>query len=298
MNLDFERGTVEFINDYQAIAEPSNGLKIEDNALIPNHANETTFTHGDQLFYDLAQDDAWLVSEANSRLVKTNAFLSKGSRALDLSFFDPGTFSTSRLIRVDLSTGAVLEEAEVPHFAQWDQTYDWESTMCTSDRPFQGLHALSIIPSTDVHQVYDHQMFVGMQSALYQDGSTPKDFMGNATRVLVYVLTRRDNRLASFSKYLKTFRYDTSQLTMKSYQKGARHFNGLFGFITLDDNRFLVVECEDLTIFGFTGRHEVLNRIFYVELSDEENTISQECHSLLECFSTIPPKKISCLGTK
>ena len=298
MKLDFDKGTVEFLNDYQTIIDHADGLKIEDMALVPPSTDVTandSFANG-QWFHDLTQQDAWLVSEANSRLVETNQFLSKDFGAPDLSSFDSETFTTSRLVRVDIATGEILEEADIPDFAQWDQSYDWESTMCIGDRPFQGLHALSIVPvpsdSDDESTEFDYIMFVGIQAALFQDGSTPTEFQGSATRVLVYGLTKNnnDNRFASTAKYIKSFRYDTSHLTMKSYQKGARHFNALFGFLALDNHQLLVVETEDLLSFGKNGQ-SIINRIFYVNLSDDKNTVNDECDSLLDCPSTHAPTK-------
>ena len=88
---------------------PPNKLKLEDIAVVPN------------------TNHVWLVSEAHSQLVQTNVFLSKDFGTPDLSSFDPETYSTSRLIRVDARTGSILEEAVLPEFSQWDGEYSWDA---------------------------------------------------------------------------------------------------------------------------------------------------------------------------
>ena len=40
--------------------------------------------------------------------------------------------------------GAIIREASLPSWMQWDQRYDWDWSQCTGTRVFQGLHALSI----------------------------------------------------------------------------------------------------------------------------------------------------------
>jgi hypothetical protein len=116
MQLDFTNGTVDFVTDEAVTIDPSNALKLEDIAAVPN-----TNIHLDPL-----ERDVWLVSEANSHLIKTNVFLSKDFGAPDLSTFDSDTFSNSRLIRVDARTGVILEEVELPDFTQWDQDFNWD----------------------------------------------------------------------------------------------------------------------------------------------------------------------------
>lgn len=281
MKLDFNASTVEFLFDEPVFIEPSDGLKIEDMDSLPV-----------QIGIDPLERDIWLVSEANSKLSTTNIFLSKDFGSPDLNTFDPDTFSTSRLIRVDSVTGVVYEEAVVPSFAQWDRTYDWESMNCVGDRPFQGLHALSIIPSLS-GSVHNYTMFVGIQTALYQDGDSPTEFSDSATRILVYGVnasatgSSSSSRYGKTSEYLRSYRYDTTHLTMKSYQKGARHFNALFGLLAIDEASLLVVECEDLTGFGSTGQ-KIMNRIFYVELNITETI--DHCVSLLDCSIEAPSK--------
>ena len=94
---------------------------------------------------------------------------------------------------------------------------------------------------------------------------------------------------SSTASFLKSYRYDTSQLTLNSYQKGARHFNALFGILALNTTAILVAECEDL--FGFsTAGHQVVNRIFYVEL--DPNKIVDHCASLLACDVAAPVKRL------
>ena len=100
------------------------------------------------------------------------------------------TYETSRLVRVDGITGAIVETASVPDFAQWDGTYDWDALQCVGDRPFQGLHAISIIPTSSAdgngETQKEHVMIIGIQAALYQDGPTANEFDGSATRLLYY----------------------------------------------------------------------------------------------------------------
>lgn len=113
LDLDFATGSVNFINDSKDDAvitvNPSQKLKLEDIAIVPD------------------TNHVWLASEAHSHLVQTNVFLSKDFGAPDLSSFDPETYSTSRLIRVDVNTGTILEEMSLPEFAQWDQEYNWDA---------------------------------------------------------------------------------------------------------------------------------------------------------------------------
>jgi hypothetical protein len=289
MKLDFESSSVDFVGNGAVFVSPPEGLKVEDIAFV----SAGTATLGQE---DTLSRDTWLVSEANSNLVKTHAFLSKDYGPPDLNSFDPETFATSRLLRVDSATGTVLEEASVPAFAQWNREYNWDSNNCVGDRPFQGFHALSIASSPD--PAYDHLMFVGSQAALFQDGTSPTEFEGSATRVLVYGLkttlasnttTTDVDRFKPTAEYVKSFRYDTSHLTMKSFQKGARHFNAMFGILALADDRFLVLECEDLTGFGTAGQ-KIINRIFYVVL-DDANSVDH-CHSLLDCSVGPPTKRL------
>ena len=276
--LDFQTGSIVFVNkEGPILVTPGKGLKIEDIAMASktfgNNSNEKQF---------------WLVSEANSHLVKTTTFFSKDFGAPDLSTYDPETFVTSRLVRVDGNTGVIMEEAHIPEFAQWDQNYDWDATKCVGDRPFQGFHAVTITPSIKGEK-YDDLMFVGIQSALYQDGPTPSDFQGSATRILVYGLDYNNSLSSSTAKFLKSYRYDTSQLTLESYQKGARHFNALFSILAINETSIIVAECEDLFGFAIEG-HKVVNRIFYVEL-DPEKTVDH-CTSLLECNVAAPVKRL------
>lgn len=278
MMLDFQTGSIVFVNNEGPILiNPMEGLKIEDIAMASktfgNDSNEKEF---------------WLVSEANSHLVKTSTFFSKDFGAPDLSTYDPDTFVTSRLVRVDGNTGVILEEAHIPDFAQWDQHHDWDGTKCLGDRPFQGLHALTITPSSEEGK-YDDLMYVGIQSALYQDGPTPNDFQGSATRILVYGLDYNNSLSSSTAKFLKSYRYDTSQLTLESYQKGARHFNALFSILAINETSLIVGECEDFFGFAIEG-HKVVNRLFYVEL-DEKKTVDH-CASLLECDVPAPVKRL------
>jgi len=281
MKLDFNSGSIDFVLDAAIFVQPSTGLKLEDLALVP----EDSFTRLDPL-----DRDVWLASESHSHHAKTSKFFSQDFGPPDLSSFDRDTFSTSRLIRVNAATGEILEHAKIPAFALWDMEYDWESTHCVGDKPFSGMHALSIVPSSD--PAYDNVMFAAFQSSLYQDGSSPTDFGGSATRVHVYglnSLNEEDERTSSTITYLKSFRYDTSRLTLKSYQKGASHFNALFGILAFNETSLLVAECEDLTSVGRMGQR-IVNRIFYVELNGNETV--DHCISLLNCDIAAPAKRI------
>ena len=118
------------------------------------------------------------------------------------------------------------------------------------------------------------------------------EFSSSSTRILVYGIKSYNSieeRLEPTSTYLKSFRYDTSQLTIGSYQKGARHFNALMGMLALDESRFLMVETEDF--YGFRkNQQRVINRIFYVEI-DPSKTIDH-CATLLDCDVDAPPKRL------
>jgi hypothetical protein len=215
MKLDFEDASVQFILDEPIVVRPDTGLKLEGLAIVAED--------GFSSFIDPIDKDIWLASESHSHLAKTSKFLSKDFGPPDLSSFDRETFSSSRLVRVNGATGDILEEATLPPFVLWDLEYDWESTNCVGERPFAGLHALSIVPSSNPD--YKSIMFAAYQTALYQDGSSPTDFSESATRILVYGLTSlndEDDRTSKTASYLKSYRYDTSKLTLKSYQKGSR----------------------------------------------------------------------------
>ena len=280
MKLDFDNGDIEFILDQPVTVQPHHGLKLEDMALVP-----TTFSSSR---LDPLDRDVWLASESHSDLVRTSKFLSKDFGPPDLNSFNPDSLVDSRLVRVNAATGDILEEAILPDFTQWDMDYQWDSSMCVGSRPFQGLHALSIVPSSN--QDYDAVMFAAFQSAFYQDGSAPTDFSESATRVLMYglkTLKEGDDRVSSTSTYLKSFRYDTSRLTVESYQKSASHFNGLFAILALDEASLLVVECEDLTGVGKV-RQKITNRIFYVKFNNSKTV--DHCSSLLDCDVEAPTK--------
>jgi len=274
MNLNFEDASIEFLTDEPIIVQPSTGLKLEGLAIVPNQTRSI----------NPIEKDIWLVSESHSYLAKTSKFLSKDYGPTDLTSFDPETFSSSRLVRVDGSSGEILEEVTLPSNVLWDLEYDWESANCIGERPFAGLHALSIVPSFDTE--FTNIMFVAYQTALYQDGNSPTDFSNSATRILVYGLYSDNFRTSTTAYYLKSYRYDTSKLTLKSYQKSSSHFNALFGILALDEKSLLVAECEDLTT---TSRQRIVNRIYYVELSGQ--TVDH-CHSLLECDVGAPLKRL------
>ena len=268
MKLDFSSGSIDFL-DGPIIINPSTGLKIEDIELAPQDDDRKSF---------------WIVSEGNSQIVNTVTFFSKDFGTPDLSSFDPGIYVSSRILRVDGVTGDILEEASIPSFAQWDKKYDWDRTKCVGDRPFQGFHGLTIFNNT---------MVVGVQSAFYQDGNFATEFQGSSTRILIYDLTAKDlnddDSVPTTAKFLKTLRYDTSQLTLASFQKGARHFNALFGIVALGKDSFLVAECEDFYGFGKSNR-KVMNRIFYVEINPEDTV--DHCESLSSCDVPAPTKRI------
>ncbi len=131
MKLDFYAASVEFISDPIFIVDTnksststtrslSSSLKLEDAAAYPEPALSSASTP--------LEKDLWLASEGNSHLASTNVFFSKDFGPPDLNTFDPETFSPSRLFRVDAASGEVLEEVNMPSFAQWDGHYDWEST--------------------------------------------------------------------------------------------------------------------------------------------------------------------------
>ena len=98
-----------------------------------------------------------------------------------------------------------------------------------------------------------------------------------------------DDYSSSTENFIKSYRCDTSQITLSSLQKGARHFHALFDILALDETSLLMAECEDLFGFGNTG-HEVVYSIFYVEV-DPVNTVDH-CASLLDCDVTAPVKRL------
>lgn len=78
-------------------------------------------------------------------------------------------------------------------------------------------------------------------------------------------------------------------MTIQSFQKGARHFNALFGMVALSESSFLVVETEDFYGFGHNNQ-KVINRIFYVEMDPTQSI--DKCQSLQgdECAVDAPSK--------
>lgn len=208
LHLDFTTGEIEI--ESTVVVKPHEGLKLEDIALAPPSLSE--------------EPEFWLVSEANSNLVKTNQYFTKDFGTPDLSTFDPETFETSRLLRVNRN-GTIIEDVEVPDFSQWDGHYDWDALECVGDRPFQGFHAISIVPSLQSSEINGnadekYTMIVASQAAFYQDGATPTDFEGSAIRFLFFNI--HSNNTDSVVTYDRSYRYDSSQLTLSSYQKGGK----------------------------------------------------------------------------
>ena len=118
------------------------------------------------------------------------------------------------------------------------------------------------------------------------------EFSSSATRMLVFginMYTSIDERTNPTATFVKSFRYDTSQLTIQSYQKGARHFNALMGMLTLDESSFLIAESEDFYGFG-KNQQRIINRIFYVEI-DPSVTVDH-CSTLLVCSVDAPVKRL------
>ena len=104
-------------------------------------------------------------------------------------------------------------------YSQWEhpRIYDWDHMECNGDRPFQGFHGLSILPNTQNKSSFT--MFVSTQSALYQDGPTPKNFVGSNVRIMVFdiQLPKTETLLQKLvaaktptAKYVKSYRYTTS----------------------------------------------------------------------------------------
>ena len=127
MTLDFDAGSIDFLCEKAAMVDPSTGLKIEGLSLVPTDLVNSL---------DPLDRDVSLASEAHSNIAKTSKFPSKDFGTPDLGSFDHETFSHSRLIRVNVATGDILEEATLPAFTQWNLEYDWESTHCISTKPF------------------------------------------------------------------------------------------------------------------------------------------------------------------
>mmetsp|Transcript_41428 Transcript_41428/g.42195 ORF Transcript_41428/g.42195 Transcript_41428/m.42195 type:complete len:304 (+) Transcript_41428:281-1192(+) len=218
MILDFQEGTIDFILDEPIVVQPKEYLKLEDLAIVSNHFITT----------DLLDQDIWLASESHSHEARTSIFFAKDFGPTDLTSFDRETFASSRLVRINGATGAILEEAPLPEYASWDMEYEWESTQCIGERPFAGLHALSIVQPSGENKykdTYDKLMFAAYQTALYQDGSSPTEFTESATRILLFGLIdlregeKRDGETAT---YLTSYRYDTSKLSLKRNQKDSR----------------------------------------------------------------------------
>ena len=223
MNLDFQDGSIEFIFNEPIVVQPKEFLKLEDLAIVPNDSDSV----GNNT--NLFGQNIWLASESHSHEVQTSRFFSRDFGPTDLTSFDRDTFSSSRLVRIDGATGEILEEAPLPAYVFWDTEFEWESTQCIGERPFAGLHALSIVkPSSSENEYYgqhDKLMFAAYQTALYQDGSSPTDFSESSTRILLFGLKdledgdMKDEKTAT---YLTSFRYDTSRLSLKSNQKDSR----------------------------------------------------------------------------
>ena len=216
MKLDFfdKEAPIEFLLEEPVFVQTDIGLKFEDLAIAPeSDINDTSYS---------GSRDIWLASESHSHLATTSKFLSKDFGPPDLSSFDRQTFAPSRLVRVDGATGEILEEATLPPYVYWDLEYDWQATSCVGERPFAGLHALSIVSS--YREDYSYIMFAAFQTALYQDGNSPNEFSEGATRVLMYGLTpsKEGDRKMKTASYIKSFRYDTSKLSLNKNQFFSR----------------------------------------------------------------------------
>jgi len=185
MKLDFTSGSVSFFTNEAVTVNPFDALKQGDIATVHNTALSGIFCFNP-----------------------------------DMAGFGRPTFSTSRLIRVDTRTSGILEKAAVPNFSKRDKTYNWDESQCIGDRPFQGAHAISLISFTN--RSFDYNLIVGFQSALFQNGSVPIGFTSSSTRVLVYGINSYNfpiKMAKPTASFLKSFRYDTSQLTIEASQK-------------------------------------------------------------------------------
>jgi hypothetical protein len=100
---------------------------------------------------------------------------------------------------------------------------------CVGDRPFQGLHALTVTENGEGETT----MIVGIQAALYQDGPTPTDFDGSATRILFFNVSSHNGGEGSTATYDKSYRYDTSHLTMDFSQNGGKYWQQLHQWIAV-----------------------------------------------------------------
>jgi len=269
LKLDFDSGSLAVAEPPVVRLRPGAGLKLEDIA-GPN-----------------PDGSFWVVSEANSHLRAVSQLVSKNLLAApDLSTFDPDTFENSRLVRVRAEDGTVLEDVMLPDFVRWDARFSWDPYECVGNRPFQGFHGASaLLASAPGGQ---RTLVVGIQSALYQDGPSPTEFEGSRTRLLFYDLPGDNATLGGASaRYSRAYRYDTSHLTMKVFEKGARHFNALSGVLALSDTSLLVAEIEDFTGFGGI---ETISRIFHVRLQPADTV--DHCRSLASCNVSAPAKAL------
>lgn len=263
--LDFVEGTFACEEPCYVTLKPGTGLKLEGITLNPDGS-------------------FWVCSEANSDYVPTQALLS-GEFIPNLNTIDIPTVSDSRLLRVSAQDGAILEEVSSQPYTKWDRIYSWESGDCKGERIFQGLHGMSSV--TRAAADGSRTLIVGRQAALSQDGPSPTLFDDSPTRLFFYKLDNGTGTSSETAQYSRSYRYDVSHLTHESFQKGATHFNALFGILALSETSLLMAENEDFTAFGETY---VVNRIFHVEL-DPDKTVDH-CTSLLKCNISAPQKRL------
>ena len=225
-------------------------------------------------------DTFWLVSESHSAYVPL--LLDFFSPAHDIKTYDRASFAHSRLVQVRAADGAIIREASLPSWMQWDQRYDWDWSQCTGTRVFQGLHALSIFANDDG----GYTLLTANQAALFQDGGTPNDWDGSHVRLLAFDI----DESSGAATYSHAYRYGTSERKLTPFEKGARHFTALSALLVLDGTNgttVLVAETEDYV--GFTQRDHV-NRIFRVHFGPSDAV--DHCESLLSCDVPAPEKHL------
>ena len=169
--LDFDTGTITYAKPAYVEVRSDGGFKLEDIAALPVPSSPSASSHNDTF---------WLVSESHSAYVPF--LLDFFSPAHDINTYDRATFAHSRLVQVRAADGAIIREASLPLWMQWDQRYDWDWSQCTGTRVFQGLHALSIFTNDDG----GYTLLTANQAALFQDGGTPNDWDGSHVRLLAF----------------------------------------------------------------------------------------------------------------
>jgi hypothetical protein len=255
------RGTVDIIS--RAFVEPGDGLKCEGIVEVPC-ANKS-----------LVIPDYWIVSESNSNTQRSSSYFTKNFGHPDLNTFVPESLRDSRFIRVG-ADGKLKEEIALPDFMLWDGEYNWDPWKCYGNRVLKGLHSLAILEEPKESEERS-QLIMIPQLALYQDGPEPTIFDGSQVRIMFWDIIDDGQNCATDVQYSRSYKYETSRMTIETFQKGARHVLGVFGVLAISRTELLITETELLEGLGIV---QFISDVFYVKF-DEGDTVDN-CTSLMD----------------